>query len=513
MNGIMLQSFQWELPEDAQHWKRLHDQAVRFAHMGITSVWLPPAYKGSGGVQDVGYGVYDLYDLGEFDQKGSVPTKYGTRDEYIECIHRLKGCGMQTLGDVVLGHRLGADERERVRVRTVNPDHRMDISSVPEDGEVYTRFIFPGRNGRYSSFVWDHRRFTGVDYNALDDAHHLFLLDGKAWAQDVDDEKDNFDYLMGADVDVTDQEVQDELISWAQWYLKETGLDGFRLDAVKHISASFYQTFLIRLRERTRREVYAVGEYWHWDEGHLRTYLDRIKCKLDLFDVPLHQHFHEISTSGGGWDMRRLWEGTLTADLPLQSVTFVDNHDTQPGQSLESWCDGWFKASAYGLILLHKEGYPCVFWGDLFGIPTRGIGPVTELPALMQLRMRCAYGDEHGYFDDPHLIGFTREGMDAFPDSGLAFLCTNKDGGEKKMYVGQRHAGHVFRCVVGGQAPVKIDSEGFGVFRTDGGRCAAYAPTGTLHGFLFSAFWHARLSLRCRFPYLAPILFPTKLDA
>jgi alpha-amylase len=38
-----------------------------------------PPTRGGGG-HSVGYDTYDLFDLGEFDQKGSVPTKYGTRD-------------------------------------------------------------------------------------------------------------------------------------------------------------------------------------------------------------------------------------------------------------------------------------------------------------------------------------------------------------------------------------------------------------------------------------------------
>lgn len=37
--------------------------------MGFSAIWLPPAYKGVGGIHDNGYGVYDLYDLGEFNQK------------------------------------------------------------------------------------------------------------------------------------------------------------------------------------------------------------------------------------------------------------------------------------------------------------------------------------------------------------------------------------------------------------------------------------------------------------
>ena len=53
-------------------------------------LWLPPAYKGADGAEDSGYTVYDLYDLGEFDQKGSVRTKYGTKDEYVAAIKELK---------------------------------------------------------------------------------------------------------------------------------------------------------------------------------------------------------------------------------------------------------------------------------------------------------------------------------------------------------------------------------------------------------------------------------------
>ena len=49
--------------------------------LGISDVWLPPAYKSSAGSDGVGYDVYDLFDLGEFDQKGSVKTKYGTKDQ------------------------------------------------------------------------------------------------------------------------------------------------------------------------------------------------------------------------------------------------------------------------------------------------------------------------------------------------------------------------------------------------------------------------------------------------
>lgn len=78
-NGVIMQYFHWYTPADGTLWKELEENASTLSDAGITAVWLPPAYKGVGGAEDVGYGVYDLFDLGEFEQKNSVRTKYGTR--------------------------------------------------------------------------------------------------------------------------------------------------------------------------------------------------------------------------------------------------------------------------------------------------------------------------------------------------------------------------------------------------------------------------------------------------
>ena len=70
-NSTMIQYFEWYLPGDGKHWDRVKKDAAHLHQIGFDHIWLPPAYKGQGGRHDVGYGVYDLYDLGEFDQKGN----------------------------------------------------------------------------------------------------------------------------------------------------------------------------------------------------------------------------------------------------------------------------------------------------------------------------------------------------------------------------------------------------------------------------------------------------------
>lgn len=484
MNGTMLQYFEWDLPADGTLWKQARRDAFHLRRLGFTALWLPPAYKGAGGANDVGYGVYDPYDLGEFPQKGSVRTKYGTREEYLSAIRALRAADIQVLPDIVLNHRMGADETEEVTVHCDNPDNRACADTPETRAVVFTKFTCPGRAGKYSDFVWDHTCFNGVDWNDATHQCGLYRLDGKEWLQDVDKERGNFDYLMGANVDMASQKVREELTRWGQWYVTQTGCDGFRLDAVKHISASFYRDWLPAMRAFAGRELFAVGEYWHPDVNVLLHYLDSVGCDMSLFDVPLHQHLHDVSRGNGNVDLRTLFEGTLVGCRPQLAVTFVDNHDTQPGQALESWVDGWFKAAAYGLILLRAFGYPCVFYGDLYGIPARKIGRVTELPMLLKLRQFNAFGEEHDFFDDPDVIGFSREGLREEPGSGLVFICSDRLGGEKRMYVGSYFAGSVFRCVLGSQPPVVIDGEGCGVFRVRGGGASVYVPRLRLGDFI-----------------------------
>lgn len=470
-NGVMLQGFEWDLPSDGLWWRRIAREAGRLRRAGFSAVWLPPAFKGAGGKNDVGYGVYDLYDLGEFNQKGTVATKYGTRQQYLRAIRALHAAHLQALPDIVLNHRLGADERERVEVCAEDFEHRNCDDAPRKMATLYSRFTFPGRAGRYSGFVWDASCFTGTDWDESAHQSGLYRIAGKRWAEDVDGEHGNFDYLMGLDVDTQNPKVREELHDWARWYLDATHLDGFRLDAVKHISAAFYRDWLSRLREETGRELFAVGEYWHADEQVLLRYLGAVEGEMSLFDVPLHYHLREAALNPS-YPMDRLFEHTLVGCCPCKAVTFVDNHDTQPGQALESWVPTWFKTAAYGLLLLRSYGYPCVFWGDWAGLPSRNLPAAEGLATLLRLRQSNAYGCERDYFDHAHVIGLTREGDDRHAASGLAFLCTNGPGGAKRMCVGKRWAGRTFVCALGKAGSVRLDGEGCGMFSVpDGGSC------------------------------------------
>lgn len=448
-NGVMMQFFHWYSPADGGLWRELGERAKNLKDAGITAVWLPPAYKAAAGADDVGYAVYDLFDLGEFDQKNTVRTKYGTRQELVDNVKQAQAAGLQVYADVVLNQRLGADEQEEVSAVEVDKNDRTAQISEPYQMHAYTRFTFPGRGKRHSAFEWNATCFSGVDYNAdAPQEDKLYLLNGKTFSDDVSAEFGTFDYLMGADVDVYNPAVREELFFWGRWFVDQLQVDGFRLDAVKHIPAAFYKEFFNHIRTHFGgRELLGVGEYWSANVGELQAYLASTQGVMKLFDVPLHFKFMAAGTGGEQFDLSTIFAGTLSEADSLSSVTFVENHDTQPGQSLESPVADWFKPLAYALILLRREGYPCVFYPDYYGVEG-GEHPMVShrmlLDAMLDARKRFHFGDQHDYLDHPNCIAWVRTGDAEHPGS-MVVVMSNGGEGTKRVNTFAKHATFVDR--------------------------------------------------------------------
>lgn len=475
INGVMMQYFEWYLNCNKNLWNTVKKKGEELSRLGITAIWLPPAYKGIGGENEVGYGVYDLYDLGEFDQKGSIATKYGTKDEYLDAIVGLQQSGLDVYADIVLNHKMGADKLQTIKAVKCNWEDHTKEEGEEETVEVWTKFTFPGRNHKYSDFEWNWTHFDGIDYNSRTNEIALYKLKNKTWQMDVDKEHGNYDYLMGADIDFSNQEVIDECMKWGKWYLALTGVNGFRFDAVKHIESNFIRDFIREMNAYYDKNLFSVGEYWNANVNELKNYIERTEGEMSLFDVPLHYNFYQASNSNGEYDLSKILDNTLMKENPGRAVTFVDNHDTQPGQALQSWIPSWFKEIAYSIILLRREGYPCIFYGDYYGIQHDNIEPMENLKTLLLLRRDRAYGEQVDYFDDKNIIGFTRLGDDDHYKSGMAVIISDKYEGSKRMYVGTKFAGERFFDALGNREDeITIGEDGFGDFIVNGGSVSVY---------------------------------------
>lgn len=486
-NGAMMQFFHWYTPADGSLWNQLSDEAQSLAEVGITAVWLPPAYKGAAGPEDTGYGVYDLFDLGEFDQKGAVRTKYGTREEYLRAIESAHASGLHVYADIVFNHKMGGDQEEECKATPYHPDNRDQAIGEQQTIRAWTHFMFAGRGTQYSSLEWHWWHFNAVDTNAMDaDTKAVYLFEGKSFNPDVDREKGNFDYLMGCNLDIANPDVQAELLYWGEWYTDLTAVDGYRFDAVKHIESGFFEKWLSHMREHTGRNLFAVGEYWSGVDAALEHFLDTTDEELMLFDAGLHYSFAAASREGNEYDLRKILDASLVKDHPDMAVTLVSNHDTQPLQSLESVVEAWFKPLAYAIILLRRGGYPCIFAPDYYGASYRGRGrdgkdyDITVpshkwlIDRFLSVRRTHALGEQCDYFDQANCIGWTRTGNEEHP-GGIAVLLSNADDSSKAMHIGS--PGMAYRDITEHiTETVTTNAEGWGDFLCQGQKVSVWVP-------------------------------------
>ncbi|MGD1713882.1 alpha-amylase [Dapis sp. BLCC M172] len=485
INGVMMQYFHWYIDPNLILWNEVKSKAQELADVGFTAMWLPPAYKGIGGTYDVGYGVYDMYDLGEFDQKGTVRTKYGDRQQYLDAIQALHNVGIDVYADGVLNHRMGADGTEIVKATPFSKDDRIHPKGGMRDVKGYTHFPFPGRQKKYSDFEWHWWHFDAVDYDDYSkEQNTIYLFEGKSFDDYVALEKGNFAYLMGADVDFQSKEVRDEVIRWGKWYIETTGVDGFRLDAIKHISSWFFPLWIDVLEHHFQKDLFMVGEYWYNDIGTLHWYINSVGGRMSVFDVPLHYNFYYASKAGGHYDMRYILNGTLMQERPVNAVTFVENHDSQPLQALEAPVEPWFKPLAYAIILLRREGYPCVFYADYYGAEYEDYGKDGNrynifLPShrwiidkLLFARKYYAYGAQYDYFDHYNTVGWTRLGNEEHPKA-MAVIMSDNVPGYKWMEVGKPNA-KFYDLTEHIQEPIYTNEWGWAEFRCNGGSVSVW---------------------------------------
>lgn len=108
-NDVMMQAFYWDVPVDEVNlngtwWDNLANKAPALGNAGFTGMWVPSPSKGNFGIVDMGYGIFDHYDLGNYNQKGTIETRFGSRAELESMISAMHTNNIHVYADVVLNH-------------------------------------------------------------------------------------------------------------------------------------------------------------------------------------------------------------------------------------------------------------------------------------------------------------------------------------------------------------------------------------------------------------------------
>ena len=518
-NLTLLQGFHWYIknpirddsPYQAQPepesnlWEYIaKEKAEEFYLDGFSHVWLPPSGKAfisneedAKGEFNVGYAIYDHYDLGEFFQSSHIRTKYGTKKQLVEAVDALHQRKIKVVADIVMNHMLGTDNMQEVDVEYgyvtdnyyiekndpvtfyKNKDYNVAKKRI-NDGKVkaFLNFDFANtldvanggvigpRRDVYSDFKWRAEHFTGMEVFGT---YYLFKGKNVGFVNVFPDmppgspgdyRQLRSDVILGSDIDLSHPEVSSELKRWTQWLVKEVGFDGFRVDAVRHMDMNF----LVDWAGSTQRFMSSIGkgkgmlmfgENWDgWNErlyafligkGTANEYNPQnpgsyagIDSSMSLFDVPLHYDFQKIAGVNIEFkDISELPESGLLAKAPDKTITFVDNHDTDPTQKLASYIPLHTKLQAYTYILLNTKGIPCVYYRDMYkgnALPAEARDPYANtdfaylnrsLKDLIRLRNEYVFGNMT-YYKGRQILGAKISGRKG--NGGLVYLIRNHGG-------------------------------------------------------------------------------------
>jgi len=375
--------------------------------------------------------------------------------------------------DAVLSHKMAGDAVEQCTAVEVNGENRLEEVSEAKTIEAWFRFDFEGRMGKYSDMKYTSQHFSGTDWDQTTEKKAIYRITGKdrqGWAKDVDDYYGNYDYLMCSNVDYSNREVQEDVISWGKWIVKELNLSGIRLDAARHVSHGFLNKFVTAVNQSCPdKDLFWIGECRHADVGKHIKWIENSAFNVRIHDEALFNNFATLSLQHEEADLRTILDNTLVESRPDNAVTFVHSHDSQdisPYTKVEEW----ILSLAYCLILLRKDGHPTVFLGDLHGV--NGVGENKRpsscdkrLVDMMMARKLCAYGAQEDYWAEKNVIGFVRRGTWDRPFGLACVMCNDVTRRDVRMNVGGMHRGEIWTDLLGWcDDEIVIDNDGFGTF-------------------------------------------------
>ncbi|HVU56530.1 MAG TPA: hypothetical protein VHD83_15800 [Puia sp.] len=383
------------------YYDRLAEKASEIASRGFTAVWFPSVAKGSGGsyghplrphhekggIYDVGYGVFDDYDLGDKLQKGALPTRYGSREQLTRCVAIMRANGLDVYHDFILNQRNGSN------LQPAPPAYQWFGYKNAFGADSGGRFPKYTRDFHNGAKAWPASPGGNVDPHTPGNVYPDGTPTGGSehyWGPDfahITGQR-NINGVPGVWCAV-------ELCRWGDWLLRATGMQGYRLDDVSGISWDYVKEFMNYGSMKGKFSVAELaGTPWNAYElkqwlqeltgrpGNRSTMFDQLlqpvllkMCKTDRFDMtflqtkylaysskdPAHS-FNAVNANAGVKDPGKgNWYRSLMAVDPEQAVTVLNEVDmetpigTMPRVALPKEC-----LPGYAYILTIGEGIPCI---------------------------------------------------------------------------------------------------------------------------------------------------------
>jgi alpha-amylase len=295
--------------------------------LGITGLWLMPI---SPSPSYHGYDVTDYY---------GIHPHYGTRADFERFVAECHRRGIKVIVDLVLNH---SSSR--------HPWFLKALAGEPEYRERY-RFIdasaVPDVRGPWDQVVWQEARgqhYYGIFWSGMPDLNYR------------------------------NPDVTAEAYRIASFWLRELRVDGFRLDAIRHLiedgdimsdtpaTLEWLRGFRAHVK-RVNPEAMMVGEVWTATEV-VSEYIDG--GSLDLaFEFDVAKSILKSIESGRRDDLAYALDNAYTAYPGQQFATFLTNHDQDRIASVLDEHPARLALAAS--LLLAAPGVPFLYYGEEIG--------------------------------------------------------------------------------------------------------------------------------------------------
>ncbi len=300
--------------------------------LGVTGIYLMPIHpSGDPSVDSSGYRVEDYL---------AVNQDFGTIADFKDLVSEVHRKGMRIIIDLVLNH---TSDRHPWFTAA------QDLNSPYRDYYIWSENK-PDFRGAWGQEVW----FEG-------ESGYYFATFGEHFP----------------DLNYDNPAVTREFEQIAKYWLVDIGVDGFRLDAAKHLieedpqnqvhtasTHAWYKDFRQYIKSLDSDALIA-GEVWDVDPSILASYTGG--DELDLtWEFGISQAITDSVRSGNNSSIKEVLEQSYQVMPDLQFITFLSNQDmarvmTQLGNDEE-------KAKIATSILLTIPGVPCMYNGEEIGM-------------------------------------------------------------------------------------------------------------------------------------------------
>lgn len=323
--------------------------------LGVEAVWLMPINPSPS---------YHKYDVTDYY---GIHPDYGTLEDFKAFVKEAHERGIQVIIDMVINH---CSSQHPWFIEAQNPESKYrdyfvwgDMDTIEKEGNLEKAVTGDSDN----THQWN-------EVENQDELYFSFFWSGMP------------------DLNYDNQQVREEVYQIGEFWLKDIGVDGFRLDAAKHIypdhraedNHAFWAEFKQKM-ESYNPEVYLVGEVW----ADLDTQQPYAQGFTGLFNFDLaftimetvknervvSASIHESAWKVGEGSPVELYNESEEAfhevNPDFVNTTFLTNHDQNRVMSFVE--NNERKARLAASILLTLPGAPYLYYGEEIGM--RGTKP------------------------------------------------------------------------------------------------------------------------------------------